>query len=133
MRVATEIILEISVEQAKGGSPWPHPWDHYPFVVTGNRVWVPYQDLTAGQRHQLTRALQEIGRTLGVTAASLCEDLAVGVQPSPVVGPHRRQARYAEPLTEEQLSKLRRPASAQSRDDVCAASTKSDTEVPLRS
>lgn len=86
MRVAAEIILEISVEQARGGSAWPHPWDHYPFVVKGKRIWVPYQDLTAAQRHQLSRALQEIGRALGLTAASLCEEQAVGVLPEPVAG-----------------------------------------------
>jgi hypothetical protein len=84
MRVAAEIILEISVEQAKCGSQWPHPWDHYPFVVKGKRVWVPYQDLTAAQRHQLIQVLNDIGRTLGVTAASQCEEPAAGAQPSSV-------------------------------------------------
>ena len=55
-----------------------------PYRLKGKRVWVPYQDLTAAQQHQLTQVLKDIGRTLGVTAVSLCEGPVAGAQPSSV-------------------------------------------------
>lgn len=65
MRIASEIILGLTVEQKVAGSPWPHPWDHYPFVADGKCVWVRYQDLDTGQREQIKDALADMQRTLG--------------------------------------------------------------------
>ena len=64
MRVAAEIILELSVEQEDGGPPWPHPWDHYPFVSNGRPVWLRYRDLNPEQRELLRRAMAEIRRKI---------------------------------------------------------------------
>ena len=60
MHVALQTILELSIEQKQSGVVWPHPWDHYPFVMEGRQVWKRYQDLTPEQKNQLTQALDTI-------------------------------------------------------------------------
>ena len=64
MRVALEIILELSIEQQAGAPSWPHPWDHYPFVSNGRPVWLRYRDLDPEQRELLQRTMAEIRRRL---------------------------------------------------------------------
>jgi hypothetical protein len=60
MRVAVQTILELSIEQKQSGVIWPHPWDHYPFLLDGQQVWKRYRDLTPEQKQQLTQALDTI-------------------------------------------------------------------------
>ena len=70
MHVATEIILQLSIEQEADGIPWPHPWDHYPFIRNGNYVWLPYQDLDAEQQRKIRHALVDVKRRLGTLIVS---------------------------------------------------------------
>jgi hypothetical protein len=65
VRVASEIILQLSIEQEAAGVPWPHPWDHYPFMTNGNYVWRRYQDLDSGQREEIRHTLVHVKRRLG--------------------------------------------------------------------
>jgi hypothetical protein len=60
MRIASEIILSLSNELECAGSPWPHPWDHYPFRSAGKCIWLRYQDLDPGQREQIRHAITQI-------------------------------------------------------------------------
>ena len=60
MRIEVQTILELSIEQMCSGLIWPHPWDHYPFLVEGARVWKRYEDLTPEQKRQVTHALDEL-------------------------------------------------------------------------
>jgi len=60
MRIAVRTILELSIEQEQSGVVWPHPWDHYPFLLDGQQVWKRYQNLTSEQKHQLELALDAI-------------------------------------------------------------------------
>ena len=60
MRIAVRTILELSIEQEQSGVVWPHPWDHYPFMLDGQQVWKRYQNLTSEQKHQLELALDAI-------------------------------------------------------------------------
>ncbi|MGD2074001.1 MAG: hypothetical protein PVI91_01210 [Gammaproteobacteria bacterium] len=64
MRVASEIILALSLEQAVSGPPWPHPWDHYPFVNNGQCVWLRYRDLDTEQRKAISDAVARVKRRL---------------------------------------------------------------------
>jgi hypothetical protein len=64
VQVASEIILELSLELQNDGRPWPHPWDHYPFVTQGEYVWLRYRDLDAEQREQVIGALVRVRRRL---------------------------------------------------------------------
>ena len=70
MRVASEIILQLSIEQIADGIRWPHPWDHYPFITDGSCVWLRYQDLDSEQHRKIRRALAEIKRRLGTLCMS---------------------------------------------------------------
>jgi hypothetical protein len=65
MRVASEMILELSIEQELDGVAWPHPWDHYPFFRNGRYFWLRYQDLGPDQREQVRCALVQVRRRLG--------------------------------------------------------------------
>jgi len=60
MRVEVQTIRELSNEQMNCGLVWPHPWDHYPFLVDGTRVWKRYRDLTPEQKRQIMQALHEL-------------------------------------------------------------------------
>ena len=64
MRVASEVILNISIEQECIGPVWPHPWDHYPFITSGRYVWLRYHDLDCGQRDQITNAVERVKNRL---------------------------------------------------------------------
>ena len=64
MRVASEVILNISIEQKCIGPAWPHPWDHYPFIAAGRCVWLRYHDLDSGQRDQIRHAVDRVKRRL---------------------------------------------------------------------
>jgi hypothetical protein len=64
MRVASEIILELSIELECSGPSWPHPWDHYPFRCSGKYVWLPYQALDLTQRVQIKRAVVHVNNKL---------------------------------------------------------------------
>jgi hypothetical protein len=70
VRIASEIILGLTVEQKVAGPPWPHPWDHCPFVAGGKCVWLRYTDLDTGQREQIKDALANMQRTLGALGIS---------------------------------------------------------------
>lgn len=70
MRVASEIILQLSIEQEADGIPWPHPWDHYPFMLNGNCVWLRYQELDSVKRRKIRDALVHIERRLGMLGVS---------------------------------------------------------------
>ena len=65
MQVAAKVILELSLELRDDGRPWPHPWDHYPFLAAGKHVWLRYRDLDAEQREQIRHALVHVRRRLG--------------------------------------------------------------------
>ena len=60
MRIAVRTILDLSIEQEQSGVVWPHPWDHYPFLLDGQQVWKRYHNLTSEQKHQLELALDVI-------------------------------------------------------------------------
>ena len=64
MQVAAKMILELSLELRDDGRPWPHPWDHYPFLAAGKHVWLRYRDLDAEQREQIRHALVHVRRRL---------------------------------------------------------------------
>jgi hypothetical protein len=64
MHLASDIILELSLEQEHEGIRWPHPWDHYPFITDGGCIWVRYTDLDSIHRDQIRRALIRIARNL---------------------------------------------------------------------
>ena len=70
MQVAAKMILELSLELRDDGRPWPHPWDHYPFLADGRHVWLRYRDLSAEQREQVRHALVYVQRRLGPTRVS---------------------------------------------------------------
>jgi len=70
MRVASEIILQLSIEQQAVGPPWPHPWDHYPFMKNGTCVWLRYSDLGSEQREQIRHTLVRVRRKLGALTVS---------------------------------------------------------------
>jgi hypothetical protein len=70
MRIASEIILQLSIEQEVTGIRWPHPWDHYPFLTNGHYVWLRYQDLDSGQREGVRHALRDVKRRLGALTVS---------------------------------------------------------------
>jgi hypothetical protein len=70
VRVASEIILRLSIEQEAAGVLWPHPWDHYPFMANGNCVWRRYQDLDTGQREEIRYALVQVKRRIGALTLS---------------------------------------------------------------
>lgn len=65
MHLATEIITKLIYEQELAGPAWPHPWDHYPFMMGGKYVWLRYQDLDSGQREQVRCAVVQVMRKLG--------------------------------------------------------------------
>jgi hypothetical protein len=65
MRIASEIILALSIEQESTGPSWPHPWDHYPFATGSGYVWLRYRDLNAEQRAQVREVLGRVRRRLG--------------------------------------------------------------------
>jgi hypothetical protein len=67
VQVAAKMILELSLELRDDGRPWPHPWDHYPFLADGAHVWLRYRDLSAEQREQVRHALVYVRRRLGPT------------------------------------------------------------------
>jgi hypothetical protein len=64
MRVASEIILKLSIELVGTGPTWPHPWDHYPFKLSGKYVWLPYQSLDSAQREQIKHAVAYVNNML---------------------------------------------------------------------
>ena len=66
MRVATEIILNLSTEQELPGIMWPHPWDHYPFRHSGSDtcVWFRYEDLDEFQRRQVQTCVETVQHQL---------------------------------------------------------------------
>jgi hypothetical protein len=64
MHVAADIILQLSLEQRGSGPPWPHPWDHYPFLCNGEAIWLRYRDLDQGQRELVQTAMDEIHHRL---------------------------------------------------------------------
>ena len=64
MQVAADIILQLSLEQRGSGLPWPHPWDHYPFVSNGKAIWLRYRDLDQGQRELIRSTMVEIHHRL---------------------------------------------------------------------
>lgn len=64
MRVASDVILNISIEQECIGPVWPHPWDHYPFITSGRYVWLRYHDLDCGQRDQIRNAVERVKHRL---------------------------------------------------------------------
>ncbi len=68
MRVASKLILQLSIELEDDGRPWPHPWDHYPFHKDGKHVWLRYQDIDAEQHEQIRHALLRVNRRLGALA-----------------------------------------------------------------
>jgi hypothetical protein len=68
MRIASEIILELSATHHDTCPPWPHPWDHYPFVTDGQTVWLAFRDLDPGQREQVRHTLRHLKRRLGELA-----------------------------------------------------------------
>ena len=68
MRVASEIILKLSIELESTGPTWPHPWDHYPFWFSGKHVWLPYQSLDLTQREQIKRAVVHVNKKLAQQA-----------------------------------------------------------------
>jgi hypothetical protein len=68
MRVASEIILKLSIELKLTGPAWPHPWDHYPFRLSGKYVWLPYQSLDFAQREQIKRAVVHVNNKLAQQA-----------------------------------------------------------------
>ena len=70
MRLASEIILELDIEQKMTGLYWPHPWDHYPFIRDNACIWLRYQDLDNMQRDLIRHALVQIDRRLSRTASA---------------------------------------------------------------
>jgi hypothetical protein len=54
------------MELEHAGHPWPHPWDHYPFLSEDECVWVRYQDLDAADRQQVRLAVRYVSRALDV-------------------------------------------------------------------
>jgi hypothetical protein len=68
MRVASEIILKLSIELEDTGPTWPHPWDHYPFWFSGKYVWLPYHSLDSTQREKIKRIVVHVNSKLAQQA-----------------------------------------------------------------
>ena len=51
---------KVSSEHIETTSVWPHPWEHYPFLINGRRKWVRYQDIEIEQKQLITNTLNEI-------------------------------------------------------------------------
>ena len=70
MRIASEIILELGTAHHDTRPIWPHPWDHHPFLMDEQTVWLAYRDLDPGQREQATHTLRHLEHRLGGLAES---------------------------------------------------------------
>ena len=51
---------KVSSEHIESTCVWPHPWEHYPFLINGRRKWVRYQDIEIEQKQLITNTLNEI-------------------------------------------------------------------------
>ena len=51
--------LQKTAGQPASGGVWPHPWDHYPFQINGQRKWLRYKDLAIEQKQRISRILDE--------------------------------------------------------------------------
>jgi hypothetical protein len=65
MRIAAETILQLSIELQRNGIHWSHPWDHYPFITTGKRIWLRYSELDARQAGQVRAVVADVVSRLG--------------------------------------------------------------------
>ena len=70
MRLALDMILELSIEQRRAGLCWPHPWDHYPFIRDNAYIWLRYRDLDSMQRDQIRRTVSEVAQRLAEESLS---------------------------------------------------------------
>jgi hypothetical protein len=59
VRLDVKTMLELNAELLESDYIWPHPWEHYPFVVDGERQWVRYQNLQAEQKQVICNALNK--------------------------------------------------------------------------
>ena len=63
MLLEVDTVLALIREQQKSASQlqwnciWPHPWEHYPFQVDGERKWKRYLDLEAEQKNMISDTL----------------------------------------------------------------------------
>jgi hypothetical protein len=68
MRLDLETMLQLNAELRQclrpqdAGWVWPHPWEHYPFVVDNERKWIRYRELMASQKQLVQSTLEEISR-----------------------------------------------------------------------
>ena len=70
MHIAFEIILELSTAQTGTCPRWPHPWDHYQFLMVGQTVWLAYRNLDSEQRAQIRDILAHLKRRPGELTGS---------------------------------------------------------------
>ena len=59
VRLDVGTMLELNAELLESDCIRPHPWEHYPFVVDGERQWVRYQNLQAEQKQVTCNALNK--------------------------------------------------------------------------
>ena len=48
---------KVSSEHIESTCVWPHPGEHYPFLINGRRKWVRYQDLEIEQKQLITNTV----------------------------------------------------------------------------
>ncbi len=58
MKLITE--QQVSSEYMQSTCVWPHPWEHYPFLINGRRKWVRYQDLEIKHKQLISDSLNKI-------------------------------------------------------------------------
>jgi hypothetical protein len=51
---------QVSTDQLEYTCIWPHPWEHYPFLVDGKRKWLRYIDLEVEQKKLISNTISEI-------------------------------------------------------------------------